>query len=270
MYKINLSMSYILEGSYDKATALLRPMLDGPDAPPIARQNLALAYGLKGESENALKLGLQDLSTSEAEENVRFYRMLAHKHHAYSSDAEKPVAEVPPSVVKELFPDEEPIGPAKVLTVEIPQPEMKPQAMTPAPVASVTAQEETAPAPLPEKKANIVAATPITIPAAPADGAVPAQSQAKAEQRSQPVKPEEEEEDDDDEAMTPSPASLHDEAPSAAAEPQNAGKSPMPTIEELSAEEPSSGGNAMPNATTVIVAPDEMPLPEPVLKPDAR
>ena len=110
-YKVNISMSYILSGSYDKAIALLRPMLDTPDAPPIVRQNLALAYGMKGENDEALKLGLQDLSTSEAEENLRFYRMLAQKHLArVDKNSAASTAPVPASVVRELFPENEPEG----------------------------------------------------------------------------------------------------------------------------------------------------------------
>jgi Flp pilus assembly protein TadD len=108
-YKINISMSYILSGRYDKAIALLRPMLDAPDAPPIVRQNLALAYGLKGESETALQLGLQDLSDSEAQENLRFYRMLAQRHHAHSDkQIGSAPSVVPSSVVKDLFPETDP------------------------------------------------------------------------------------------------------------------------------------------------------------------
>jgi Flp pilus assembly protein TadD len=118
-YKINISMSYILEGSYDKAIALLKPMLSEPEAPPIIRQNLALAYGMKGENESALKLGLQDLSTSEAEENVRFYRMLAHKHAGHS-DKTVGAATVPASVVKDLFPEDEPAPVASVVSPPTP------------------------------------------------------------------------------------------------------------------------------------------------------
>ena len=57
MYKINMSMSYILAGAYDKAIALLRPMLDMADAPPIIRQNLALAYGMKGGKRHGASIG---------------------------------------------------------------------------------------------------------------------------------------------------------------------------------------------------------------------
>ena len=35
-YKVNLSMSYILSGAYDKAILLLEPLLDVPGAPPIS------------------------------------------------------------------------------------------------------------------------------------------------------------------------------------------------------------------------------------------
>lgn len=214
-FKINLSMSYILEGSYDKAVALLRPMLNAPDAPPIARQNLALAYGLKGESEDALKLGLQDLSTSEAEENVKFYRMLARKHQGYNPDAEKPVSSntpVPASVIKELFPDEEPIGPVKDI-VEVPELPKPPQteatvpAVPTAPAVSVITDENQIPPmpPLPPimtapagPAANPVMTQEMIVPAPPEkkEAAVSHSGKSTADQ-------DDDEDDDKEEASAP-------------------------------------------------------------------
>jgi Flp pilus assembly protein TadD len=155
-YKINISMSYILEGAYDKAIALLRPMLSAPEAPPIVRQNLALAYGMKGENEAALKLGLQDLSTSEAEENVRFYCMLAHKH-GMGAGAKTGAAAVPASAIQDLFPADEPavVSPAPPAVVMPPHSEIAVEPdhkiVQAAPVSPVNVSEETAPIPAPPK-----------------------------------------------------------------------------------------------------------------------
>lgn len=123
-YKVNISMSYILSGDYGKAIALLRPMADASDAPPIVRQNLALAYGLNGDSEKALQMTSQDLSATDAAENVRFYRMLARKHGT-GAGKKAGVSAVPASVVKELFPEEEPAdnaSPATAAASVVPKP----------------------------------------------------------------------------------------------------------------------------------------------------
>jgi len=89
-FDANLSMSYILDGAYDKAIALLLPLLNSPEANSTIRQNLALAYGLNGESDKALKFGLKDLSAKEAEDNLKFYRMVAK---TYRNQAHKPTEE---------------------------------------------------------------------------------------------------------------------------------------------------------------------------------
>ncbi len=278
MYKINLSMSYILEGTYDKAIELLRPMLDSPDAPPIARQNLALAYGLKGESENALKLGLQDLSTSEAEENVKFYRMFAQRH-GLRSQKTPGASTVPASVVKELFPEEEPqpaavaapvspvvvheevvpiiVSPPTVTPVSsppaavpvskmtLPEPVVKKTVEIPSPVkATVQDNEEEAAPPPPVMHVTPVSSSPAATPVSKM--APPEPVVKKAVEIPSPVKATVQ---DDEEEATPPPPVMHKEAV------------PIPTLSVSPAASPS------PQAT-MTVAPDETPLPEPVLKPD--
>jgi Flp pilus assembly protein TadD len=98
--KANLSMSYILSGDYDKAIRLLLPLLDSPDASATIRQNLALAYGLKGDRQTALQLGLKDLSPKEAEENLKFYRMLAASHHDNKKGKPAPAIDTPVAAEK--------------------------------------------------------------------------------------------------------------------------------------------------------------------------
>ncbi len=101
-FKANLSMSYMLSHAYDKAIELLSPLLDTPGTTPTIRQNLALAYGLKGESKKALKLGLQDLTPEEAQENLKFYRMIATPH----ADSSTKKAAAAASAIGEVFPEE--------------------------------------------------------------------------------------------------------------------------------------------------------------------
>jgi len=101
-FKTNLSMSYILSGSYDAAIELLLPLLSKPEVTPTIRQNLAMAYGMKGESDKALKLGLKDLTAKQAEENLKFYHMfngktfLGNRHPTTASTTS----------IEELFPDQ--------------------------------------------------------------------------------------------------------------------------------------------------------------------
>jgi Flp pilus assembly protein TadD len=92
VFDANLGMSYILTGSYSKTIRLLAPLADAPDSTPAVRQNLALAYGLKGDNAGALKYAMRDMPKKEAEENVRFYNMLAKKGGVKKpADAVKPV-----------------------------------------------------------------------------------------------------------------------------------------------------------------------------------
>lgn len=158
-YKVNISMSYILSGKYDKAIELLRPMLDAPESPPIVRQNLALAYGLKGESETALKLGLQDLSTSEAEENLKFYRMLAQRKGHMSKKAG--AATIPAAEAKELFPDDTP------MVQPTPHIEAAPASQTPPTAVTIPDEIPVAPKHVPKPTPKIVE-MPESMPDAPA------------------------------------------------------------------------------------------------------
>lgn len=69
----NLAMSLILSSHFDEAVDLLEPLMDQPTTSKTMRQNLALAYGLKGNSQKALDMNLKDLKPEQAKENMRFY-----------------------------------------------------------------------------------------------------------------------------------------------------------------------------------------------------
>jgi Flp pilus assembly protein TadD len=73
----NLAMSLILNNQVDQAIPLLESLKSQPGSGKTVRQNLALAYGLKGEKDKALALNLQDLSREQAQENMRFYEEYA-------------------------------------------------------------------------------------------------------------------------------------------------------------------------------------------------
>lgn len=70
----NLALSLILSTHYDEAILILQRLMNTEAANPTVRQNLALAYGLSGDEETAMKLGLQDLPPKEAKENIEFFR----------------------------------------------------------------------------------------------------------------------------------------------------------------------------------------------------
>ncbi|MCC7260765.1 MAG: tetratricopeptide repeat protein [Alphaproteobacteria bacterium] len=74
MLQTNLGMSLILQGHYDEAIKVLLEVAEGRTSFPKARQNLALAYGLKGQWDKAYALGLQDLTKEQAKENIEFYK----------------------------------------------------------------------------------------------------------------------------------------------------------------------------------------------------
>lgn len=69
----NLALSYIMSGEYDKAIELLTALVQDNDS-AVIRQNLALAYGLKGDMPNAKKWSGKDLDGQKLKENIRFYR----------------------------------------------------------------------------------------------------------------------------------------------------------------------------------------------------
>lgn len=92
----NLGMSYISTGSYSKAITLLRPLADQPDATAAVRQNLSLAYGLSGNSESARHYAEKDMSTADAEDNTKFYKMIVSKQRPASSIP--PIKTVPDKV----------------------------------------------------------------------------------------------------------------------------------------------------------------------------
>ncbi len=108
MFDANLSMSYILSGKYDTAIDLLRPLLSDPRASPTIRQNLALAYGMKGDKENALALGLKDLTPEQAAENLKFYGMVAHAQPSAAAPLQNSAAVR--AAIRDVFPQDDAVN----------------------------------------------------------------------------------------------------------------------------------------------------------------
>lgn len=69
----NMALSHIMSGKYDDAIALLEPLVEKEDSVTM-RQNLALAYGLKGDLSKAGEWAGKDLEGEKLTENIRFYR----------------------------------------------------------------------------------------------------------------------------------------------------------------------------------------------------
>lgn len=70
----NLGLSLALSGKADEAVAVLSRLVLEPGATARVRQNLALAYGMRGDEAAARRTAVADLDPSAADGNVAFYR----------------------------------------------------------------------------------------------------------------------------------------------------------------------------------------------------
>ena len=72
----NLGLSFALSGRYAEAIAMLERAATMPNATVRHRQNLALAYGVAGETEKAERLARVDLDEQAVLQNMAFYNTL--------------------------------------------------------------------------------------------------------------------------------------------------------------------------------------------------
>lgn len=72
----NLGLSQALAGDYKAAIATLSELVKSPAATPRQRQNLALAYGLAGDSDHAAAIARLDLGEAEVKNNLAYYELL--------------------------------------------------------------------------------------------------------------------------------------------------------------------------------------------------
>lgn len=77
----DLALSLALTGDYAQAVSILSPIALSPIAPVKVRQNLALIYGLEGNSQRAAQISRLDLSEADTEANLRFFEAVReHKN----------------------------------------------------------------------------------------------------------------------------------------------------------------------------------------------
>ncbi|HZS84798.1 MAG TPA: tetratricopeptide repeat protein [Stellaceae bacterium] len=72
----NLGLSQALAGNFAEATTTLSAAAASPDATARMRQNLALAYGLAGDTEKAAAIARRDLDEQSVKNNIAYYAML--------------------------------------------------------------------------------------------------------------------------------------------------------------------------------------------------
>lgn len=95
--RIDLGLSLTLAGRPREGANVLLDVTSIPDAPPQARQDLALAYGLLGNDEAAEKILLTDLPRNSVQDNLRYYarvRAALGAHEQTVQDAPQPPASV--------------------------------------------------------------------------------------------------------------------------------------------------------------------------------
>lgn len=85
--KADLGLSLILSGSARAGANVLLDIASLPDAPPQARENLALAYGLLGNSGAAKRILMAAMPSESVEDNLRFYSELRGRYKAQAAPA---------------------------------------------------------------------------------------------------------------------------------------------------------------------------------------
>lgn len=69
----NLALSLALGGQYEEAVGIMTPLARSASATPKIRENLALIFGLSGDSERAAAASRIDLDDVHTAENLQFY-----------------------------------------------------------------------------------------------------------------------------------------------------------------------------------------------------
>jgi Flp pilus assembly protein TadD len=75
-FKSNFALSLALTGETEKAIAILKVVTEDPRATSKHRQTLALAYGMAGQSKEAMKYSRMDLSEKDARNNALYFEAL--------------------------------------------------------------------------------------------------------------------------------------------------------------------------------------------------
>lgn len=72
----NLALSLLLSEHYNEAIEILEGLSFTPKATKQMRQNLALAYGLRGDTETAAQVAALDLDAEMVENNMRYFEVI--------------------------------------------------------------------------------------------------------------------------------------------------------------------------------------------------
>jgi Flp pilus assembly protein TadD len=91
---VNLGLSLILAGKPRDGANVLLDVTRFPAAPPQARQDLALAYGMLGNDEAAAEILGRDLPKASVQDNLRFYEIQRQRVGAASSSSTSSVTPV--------------------------------------------------------------------------------------------------------------------------------------------------------------------------------
>lgn len=75
----DLSLSLAMTGQFDEAITIMTALARSPSATPRLRQNLALIYGLKGDTVMARGLSRIDLDERTTDDNLKFFAMVRTK-----------------------------------------------------------------------------------------------------------------------------------------------------------------------------------------------
>lgn len=176
----NLGLSLALAGRHDEAIAVLRPLAEGYTSSARARQNLALAYGLRGDLAAADRWSRMDLADADVTNNLRYFRTIAGlepgavRSAALQPDFKEPVvreapgeprlaAPRPATPVKPATP-----APATAAPAASAPPQPAPAAAPPTPLVTEPAPAEPGPAAEPSPAPPV--AVPGDAPATPGPG----------------------------------------------------------------------------------------------------
>jgi Flp pilus assembly protein TadD len=100
--KADLGLSLVLSGNARAGANVLLDIASLPDAPPQARENLALAYGLLGNSGAAKRILSAAMPSDSVEDNLRFYSELRERYRAQAGDGATLAQAVPAAGVSSL------------------------------------------------------------------------------------------------------------------------------------------------------------------------
>lgn len=93
--KVDLGLSLVLSGNARAGANVLLDIASLPNAPLQARENLALAYGLLGNSEAARRILSPAMPSDSVEDDLRFYSELRERYRAQADDGASLAQAVP-------------------------------------------------------------------------------------------------------------------------------------------------------------------------------